>query len=108
MTIHIEDLTFKVIIGLLDFERNIAQKVIINLEIAYDYKDNQFINYADIVTYIENKMKKERYTLLEDALLGLKTLLSSTYPQINKLKIKISKPDIIDNCKVSLSKTWDF
>jgi len=32
MTIHVEALTFDVIIGLLDFERDKPQKVIIDLE----------------------------------------------------------------------------
>ena len=108
MTIHIENLTFDVIIGLLDFERDRPQCVIINLEATYNYNDNQFINYADIVLLIQNKMKKERYKLLENALLGLKESLHITYPQIDSLFIKISKPDILSGCTVSLSKTWNF
>ncbi len=108
MTIHIEDLTFDVIIGLLDFERDKPQRVIINLETNYDYSDDQFIDYADIVVLIQDKLKEERYKLLENALLGLKKLLYTTYPQLNSLHIKISKPDIISECVVSLSKTWNF
>ena len=108
MTIHIEDLTFDVIIGLLDFERNKPQRVIINLEASYDYSDDQFIDYADIVLLIKDKLKVERYTLLENALLGINALLHSTYPHIKTLSIKISKPDIITECTVSLSKTWDY
>ena len=108
MTIHIEDLTFDVIIGLLDFERDRPQRVIINLEANYDYSDDKFIDYADIVLLMQNKLKEQRYKLLENALLGLKELLYSTYPQLNSLTIKISKPDILDVCTVSLSKTWEF
>jgi len=108
MTIHIEDLTFDVIIGLLDFERDRPQRVIINLEAGYLYHDNQFIDYADMVVLIQDKLKVERYTLLENALLGLKELLYTTYPQLHSLSIKISKPDILDACSVSLSKTWNF
>ena len=108
MTIHIEDLTFDVIIGLLDFERDKPQRVVINLEANYDYSDDKFIDYADIVLLMQNKLKERRYKLLENALLGLKELLHSTYPQLNSLTIKISKPDILDECTVSLSKTWKF
>jgi len=108
MTIHIEDLTFDVIIGLLDFERDKPQRVVINLEANYDYIDDKFIDYADIVLLMKNKLKERRYKLLENALLGLKELLHSTYPQLNSLTIKISKPDILDECTVSLSKTWEF
>ena len=44
MTIHIEDLRFKCIIGLLEFERHTPQEVIVTLELDYDYTDT-FINY---------------------------------------------------------------
>lgn len=108
MTIHIEDLTFPVIIGLLDFERDKPQTVIINLETSYDYCDEKFVNYADIVEHIQTKLKSERYELLENALLGLKDLLIQTYPQLKSLKIKIAKPDILPDCTVALSKYWDF
>ncbi|MEK6658706.1 MAG: dihydroneopterin aldolase, partial [Campylobacterota bacterium] len=53
MTIHIEDLKFQCIIGILDFERVTPQDVIINLAIEYDYKKN-FINYADVVEIVKN------------------------------------------------------
>ena len=108
MTIHIEDLTFDVIIGLLDFERDRPQQVIINLEASYDYNDNEFIDYADMVLLIENALKEKRYELLENALMGLKELLYASYPQLETLSLKISKPDILPQCTVSLSKTWNF
>jgi len=108
MTIHIEALTFDVIIGLLDFERDRPQRVIINLEASYDYSDDKFIDYADMVLLIQNELKEERYKLLENALLGLKELLYTSYPHLQTLSIKISKPDILPECTVSLSKTWNF
>ena len=108
MTIHIEDLTFDVIIGLLDFERDRPQRIIINLEASYEYVEGQFIDYADMVLLIQSELKEKRYELLEDALLGLKELLSTTYPELQSLFLKICKPDILPQCTVSLSKTWKF
>ena len=108
MTIHIEALTFDVIIGLLDFERERPQKVIIDLEIVYAYVDENFINYADVSQMIEEKLKKEKYTLLEESLLGVKHLLQQTYPQIDSLTLKIAKPDILPHCSVALSEKWIF
>lgn len=108
MTIHIEALTFDIIIGLLDFEREKQQQVIIDLHASYDYSNEQFIDYADMSLLIQNELKSKRYKLLEEALLGLKTLLYITYPQINTLTLKISKPHILKNCCVALSHTWDF
>ncbi|WP_373029140.1 dihydroneopterin aldolase [Sulfurovum sp.] len=108
MTIHIEDLTFDVIIGLLDFERDKPQRVIINLEASYNYNDDKFIDYADMVLLIQKELKEKRYELLENALIGLKEVLYTTYPDLQTLSLKISKPDILVDCTVSLSKTWNF
>jgi len=108
MIIHIEDLSFDVIIGLLDFERDKPQRVIVNLEAHYDYSHDKFIDYADIVLMIQTHLKEKRYELLENALLGLKELLSSSYPQIVQLTLKIAKPDILPTCSVALSHTWNL
>jgi dihydroneopterin aldolase len=108
LTIHIEDLTFDCIIGLLDFERKYPQSVIITLEATYDYQEQSFINYADMAKLIEKALKESAYLLLEEALLGLQSLLYKHYPTMKRLFIKISKPNILNNCKVSLSKTWNF
>jgi len=108
MTIHIDSLTFDVIIGLLDFERDRPQKVVIDLQASYLYSDDKFIDYADIVVLIRTLLKEKRYQLLENALLGLKEILHTTYPQINTLSLKIAKPDILTGCSVALSETWNF
>jgi len=108
MTIHIEALTFNVIIGLLDFERDKPQRVIIDVEASYAYEANNFIDYADMVVLIQNKLKEKRYELLEDALLGVKTVLYTTYPQLTSLTLKIAKPDILPECSVALSESWEF
>jgi len=108
MTIHIEDLTFDVIIGLLDFERDKPQRVIINMLASYEYNNQDFIDYADIVFLIQTELKEKRYALLEDALLGLKSLIVHTYPHIRTLTLKIAKPDILPQTTVALSHSWTF
>ena len=108
MTIHIEALTFDVIIGLLDFERDRPQSVIVDLTASYDYSDDAFIDYANMVILIQNELKDKRYALLENALLGLKELLYTTYPQLKTLSLKISKPNIMPQCNVALSHSWEF
>lgn len=107
MTIHIEALTFEVIIGLLDFEREKPQRVIVDMEATYPYKDT-FLDYAKITERIIAHLKTKRYELLEDALLGIKDELMGEYPQITALKLKISKPDILSECSVALSHSWEF
>lgn len=108
MTISIEALTFDVIIGLLDFERDRPQSVIVDLTAEYDYKNDAFIDYGDMVILIQNDLKIKRYTLLENALLGLKDVLHTTYPQIQTLSLKLSKPNILPQCNVALSHRWEF
>ncbi len=108
MTIHIDALQFDVIIGLLDFERERPQRVIIDLEASYDYSNQNFVNYADIASLIQKELKEKRYELLEESLLGLKNILFTTYPQLKTLKLKIAKPDILAECSVALSHSWKF
>ncbi|MCT7909388.1 dihydroneopterin aldolase [Arcobacter lacus] len=102
MKIDIENLTFKCIIGILDFERVKKQKVIINLSFEYNFSNDKFIDYAQIVDLLKKTMKKEKFQLIEDAILYLTKLLNQTY-EIKNLKLKISKPTILKDCIVSLS-----
>ncbi len=102
MKIHINDLSFKCIIGILDFERIKKQKVVINLSFEYEFSKDKFINYAEVSELLKTTMKKEKFLLLEDAILHIENLLTQTY-EISNLYIKISKPNILTNCIVSLS-----
>lgn len=103
MTIHIEALTFECIIGILDFERLAPQKVIIDAQINYDYTEGEFINYVEIIELLQNNMINNKYQLLETALNELEMQLLVNYSTIDNFMLKISKPNIIDNAKVSLS-----
>jgi len=107
MTIYIEDLKFQCIIGILDFERVTPQDVIINLTISYNYK-KEFINYADVTKLIEKEMIKNKFLLLEDALLRLSKKLKKKFPLIQTLDIKITKPSILPNTMVSVSNKYNF
>ncbi|MEN5387269.1 dihydroneopterin aldolase [Aliarcobacter skirrowii] len=102
MKIEIENLNFKAIIGILDFERVKKQKIIINLSFEYEFKDNEFIDYAEVSKLIKNRVKQMKYFLLEDALEDLKKILNENYDIFN-LKLKITKPAIMKDCIVSLS-----
>ncbi len=105
MTIHIEDLKFQCIIGILDFERITPQDLIVDFSCEYTYKDI-FINYVDIVDLIKNSMINHKFELLEHAILSLKSEIIKEFPLINSYTIKLSKPSILDNCTVSLSDTF--
>ncbi len=103
MTIHIEDLKFQCVIGILDFERVTPQDVIINLTLDYEYKKDEFINYAEVVDLIKNEMISNQYFLIEDALNNLITKLVNNFSSIQKIDLKITKPAILRDAKVSVS-----
>ncbi len=72
MKILIEELTFDCIIGILDFERETPQKVIINISFDYNFTDKStFIDYSKVVNEIESIMKEKKFELLEDAILHI-------------------------------------
>lgn len=102
MTVYIEDLTFDCIIGILDFERQERQRVIVNLSFDYEFKNELFINYAEVSELVKKTMIEQKFELLEDAVKTLETILYKSF-SIENLKLKISKPDILKDCKVSLS-----
>ncbi|MFT7859860.1 MAG: dihydroneopterin aldolase [Sulfurimonas sp.] len=107
MKIYVEDLSFQCIIGILDFERKKAQDVIINIEIQYDYND-QFINYADVAQMVKNLMVEEKFLLLEDAITEISKKISTNFQQVHTLKIKITKPSILPDCRVSVEDSYHF
>ncbi|WP_417326189.1 dihydroneopterin aldolase [Halarcobacter sp.] len=102
MKISIEKLTFRCIIGILDFERIKKQRVVIDIFFEYDFLDkDSFIDYSKVAAKVEKTMKEKKFELLEDAIATIEKQLKKKYP-IKNLKIKISKPDILKNCIVSL------
>ncbi|MBL0686518.1 MAG: dihydroneopterin aldolase [Sulfurospirillum sp.] len=103
MTIFIENLTFHAIIGTLPKERITPQKIVVNLELDYEYKKPIFINYATLAQIIKNNIKINKYMLIEDALLSLHEEIKSKFIQITSMKLKISKPTILAQCDVSVS-----
>ncbi|RUM64866.1 MAG: dihydroneopterin aldolase [Sulfurimonas sp.] len=107
MKVHIQDLRFQTIIGILDFERITPQEVIINLELEYNY-ENEFINYADVSALIKSSILTQEFLLIEDALLYLQVSLKKEFQEINTLTLKITKPSILPDCKVSVSLFKDF
>ena len=107
MQIEIKDLSFECIIGILDFERVTPQNVCINTCITYTY-NQEFLNYALVAEHIESEMKTEQFELIEEAILSLNRSLKVTFPLISILFLKISKPDILANCEVSLSETFEY
>lgn len=104
MKVFIEDLTFKTIIGILPFERVKKQRVVVDISFEYRYDDGKkdFVDYSLVAKDIKKIMKKKKFELIEEGIIYLDKKLSSKYP-LSNLVIKISKPDILKDCRVSVS-----
>jgi len=103
LKVAIDSLTFKTIIGILPFERVTKQKVIIDLSFKYKFTKGQkdFIDYSHVANMVKMIMKQEKFLLIEDAIIYLDRALTNEF-KIKKLKLKITKPDILKNCTVSV------
>jgi len=108
MKIHIEELEFKCIIGILEHERKSSQKVIVSANLEYEYSSGVFVDYAQISDLIINNMQKEKFELLEDAIESLSEVIHQNFSLVTELYLKITKPDIMKNSKVSLSENYTF
>jgi len=104
-TIHCS-LETDVIIGILDFERISKQTVIVETEINYNYTEESFIDYSIVLNRIETLLIEKKYRLIEEAIDEIGKTILGSYPQIISLYLKISKPNIIPNASVALSKKW--
>lgn len=103
LKVNINNLTFDCIIGILDFERTTPQQVIVDISFEYFYEEDgsNFIDYSIIAKMTEQIMQEQKFKLLEDAIIYLRKWLKSAY-EIKNLTIKIAKPNILDNCIVSV------
>ena len=75
-------------------------------QINYNYTKNCFIDYSIILKIIEKLLIEKKYKLIEDAIEEIGRTILRDYPQIISLYLKISKPNIIPNASVALSKEW--
>jgi dihydroneopterin aldolase len=103
LKVTIENLTFDCIIGILESERIKEQKVVVNLSFEYFFDEvkKDFIDYVKVASLIENNMKAGRFFLIEDAILFLRKELKNRF-ELKNLWLKITKPDIMPNCIVSV------
>ena len=100
MTIFINNLSFDAILGMLEKERENPQKIVINAKITYQYTNDYFINYAEVLKLIKSTIIQNKFELIEEALETLLIKIKNKFPKIDKIKLKISKPDILKNCVV--------
>ena len=103
--IHIEGLEVFSLIGVYDWEREAKQRLVVDLVLYTDLslaastdKVADTLNYADIASSVATTANDSSFELLE-ALAG--TMINHLFSQfaITKMRLKLSKPDILDNAQ---------
>ena len=99
--IFIEELTVFAQIGVYDWEQQIKQKLVFDLEMAWDCKqaadtdDVEYcLNYAEVSQAIIDYVESKPFLLIERVAYEVADLLESRY-QLQGLKIKLSKPKAV-------------
>lgn len=108
MTIEIRTLTFECIIGILDFERLRPQTVVVDASIDYDYTVGSFLDYAAVVSFIKSEMIARKFELIEEALEALSNGINNNFPAAKSITLTISKPTILPDCRVCVTKKSFF
>ena len=99
--VFIEELTVFAQIGVYDWEQQIKQKLVFDLEIAWDCKQAAetddvayCLNYAEVSQAIIDYVESKPFLLIERMAYEVADLLESRY-QLQGLKIKLSKPKAV-------------
>ncbi|GAA9708283.1 dihydroneopterin aldolase [Helicobacter pylori] len=102
--VHIHNLVFETILGILEFERLKPQKISVNLDLFYTQLPSKaYLDYMEIQELIQKMMQEKQYLLIEDALKDLSHALKTRYNEISDLYLKISKLEISPNSQVGAS-----
>ena len=96
ITILIENLKFKCIIGLLEFERVKEQEICVDAK----FKASEFVDYALVCEIFENDFKKQKFLKVEDALCFFESKFKEKYKSLSYFYMKIIKTKIIVNASV--------
>ncbi|MGL2761773.1 dihydroneopterin aldolase [Helicobacter pylori] len=102
--VHIHNLVFETILGILEFERLKPQKISVDLDLFYTQLPHRaYLDYMKIQELIQKMMQEKQYLLIEDALKDLSHVLKTHYNEISELYLKISKLEISPNSQVGAS-----
>lgn len=102
MKVHIQNLKFDAILGILPFERENEQEIIIDISFEYEFANGEYVDYASVCDCVKNLVKHEKFNLIENAIIKIEDKLNSMY-EIDNLFIKISKSQILQDCIVGVS-----
>ena len=105
--IFIENLTCNASVGVYENEKLNKQKIIINLEIVLDNNIktntdniNDVADYAKFRRIVLDIINSKHFNLIETLADNLIKKIE-TFDKVKNIKLKITKPDIFEDCSVS-------
>jgi dihydroneopterin aldolase len=104
--IHIEQLELLSLIGVYDWERKNKQRLLVDIELQADLSVaaktdnvNDTLNYAQVSQEVIDIAKQSDFKLIEALASHLVDCILQTFPLVNVVKLKLSKPDILANAQ---------
>ncbi|CAD7286255.1 dihydroneopterin aldolase [Campylobacter suis] len=95
-TTLIKDYEFSTIIGMLDFERKIPQKVRLNSSFTSD----GFIDYAEMIDFIQSFYNEQKFLSVEESVEKTAGALKQKFTNLRSINLEILKIEIVKNALV--------
>lgn len=99
--VFIEGLEVITVIGVYDWEAQIKQKLIIDIEAAWDHKMagksddlSHCLNYADVSEHIILHLTRHKFKLIERVAEEVASIILTVF-NVSWVKVKISKPNAV-------------
>jgi dihydroneopterin aldolase len=104
-TVYIHGLTVETVIGIFDWEREIRQKVVLDVEMAVDISPSaatedidRTVSYKDVSDRLTEFVEQSEFLLVETMAEEISALILAQFP-VPFVRIKLGKPDAIDNAR---------
>jgi len=102
--IYIEGLEVFALIGVYDWEREHPQRLLVDVQLSADLSlaastddVNNTLNYALVAKNINEIAKQSQFQLIEALASHMVDGLMQSFPMLQAVRIKLSKPDILAN-----------
>tara|TARA_B110000285_G_C14806905_1_gene460125 strand:+ start:259 stop:618 length:360 start_codon:yes stop_codon:yes gene_type:complete len=104
-TVYVHGLTVDTVIGIFDWEREIRQKVVLDVEMAVDISSsaatediNRTVSYKDVSDRLTQFVEQSEFLLVETMAEEIAALILAEFP-VPFVRIKLGKPDAITNAR---------
>lgn len=103
--ILLHDLEVEAIVGILEWERVVPQRLLLSIELASDITEaakseniEDALNYAEVALAVEALIVEKKFRLLERLVEEVAALLLANFPT-TWVKVRCQKPQVIKNCR---------